>query len=188
VRSDTEFASNVKITYRVPAFAADATVHEFFNTALGHYFMTADAAEAAGIDNGAAGPGWMRTGSTWRVWTRAGAGALPSYRFYAAGPNSHFFTMSRAEADGLRALEAVQRAQAAAEGRVFLGWQYEGQSFAASPGDGGTCATPTVPLYRMYNGRAAQNDSNHRFTTDPALRQSMLAQGWSDEGVAMCVQ
>ncbi|MBK7469666.1 MAG: hypothetical protein IPI73_02520 [Betaproteobacteria bacterium] len=57
IRSDPELANNLTITYRVPAFGADATVHEFFNANLGHYFMTADAGEAAGIDNGAAGPG-----------------------------------------------------------------------------------------------------------------------------------
>ncbi|MBK7469665.1 MAG: hypothetical protein IPI73_02515 [Betaproteobacteria bacterium] len=96
--------------------------------------------------------------------------------------------MNRGEADGLRALETTQRAADAAAGRPFLGWQYEGQSFAASPGADGLCTSPLVPLYRMYNGRAAMNDSNHRFAVDPAIRQGMLAQGWSDEGVAMCVQ
>ena len=42
----------------LPAFAIEptATVVEFYNTALKHYFMTANPAEAAGIDTGAAGP------------------------------------------------------------------------------------------------------------------------------------
>ena len=37
---------------------------EFFNTDLGHYFLTADAAEALSVDAGAAGDGWVRTGRT----------------------------------------------------------------------------------------------------------------------------
>jgi len=186
--SNPDKASNMKIVYRVPAFEADRTVVEFFNSDLGHYFMTADESEAAGIDNGAAGPGWSRTGETWKVWSRPGAGALPAYRFYAAGPNSHFFTMVRAEADGLRALEIVQRAVAQASGVQFSGWQFEGEAYAASPGEEETCALPLVPLFRLYNDRAALNDSNHRFTKNPSLRQSMLSRGWKDEGVAMCVQ
>src|ERR1700761_1520860 len=37
-------------------------VVELYNTYLGHYFMTRDAAELADIDAGKAGPGWIRTG------------------------------------------------------------------------------------------------------------------------------
>ncbi|MBK9607470.1 MAG: hypothetical protein IPO58_13990 [Betaproteobacteria bacterium] len=42
------------------------TVVEFYNTGLNHYFVTADPNEAAAIDNGAAGPGWGRTGLTFK--------------------------------------------------------------------------------------------------------------------------
>ena len=40
----------------------DTQAVEFFNLNLGHYFITADASEAVGIDGGSAGPGWTRTG------------------------------------------------------------------------------------------------------------------------------
>jgi hypothetical protein len=36
---------------------ASATLVEFHNAILDHYFMTADPSEAAGIDSGSAGPG-----------------------------------------------------------------------------------------------------------------------------------
>jgi len=42
------------------------------------------------------------------------------------------------------------------------------------------------PVYRVYNNRFAFNDSNHRYTTDPAVYNSMQQQGWLPEGVVMC--
>jgi hypothetical protein len=41
-----------------------------------------------------------------------------------------------------------------------------------------------VPLYRVWR---PFGDSNHRFTTDRAVVATMVAQGWVDEGPAMCV-
>ena len=41
-------------------------------------------------------------------------------------------------------------------------------------------------LYRAYNNRFAQNDSNHRYATDVAVYNSMVTMGWSGEGVVMC--
>jgi hypothetical protein len=61
--------------------------------------------------------------------------------------------------------------------------------FAAALPDlaSGDCATG-IPVYRLWNGRA---DSNHRYTTDPATRVSMLSRGYVAEGygvygVAFC--
>jgi len=66
---------------------ADIVV-EFYNTNLDHYFITADPNEAAAIDSGSAGPGWSRTGETFRS-----GGNASVCRFYGSqspGPNSHF--------------------------------------------------------------------------------------------------
>jgi hypothetical protein len=43
-------------------------------------------------------------------------------------------------------------------------------------------------VYRVWNQRP---DTNHRYTTSPAVRQQMLGQGWVGEGygpmqVGMC--
>jgi len=88
---------------------ADATVAEFYNSTLDHYFVTADPAEAAAIDSGAAGAGWTRTGQSWKGWL---GGPLPDAaevcRFYGSpdvdpvtgtrrGPNSHFYTLEPSE-------------------------------------------------------------------------------------------
>ena len=98
---------------------------------------------------------------------------LPVCRFYARGPNSHFYTIV---------------AQECAAVKLDPGWHYEGDSFfAISAPAVGSCASGTSPIYRVYNGRFAQNDSNHRFVVKVALYQQMIAQGWIGEGVAMCV-
>lgn len=39
---------------------------------------------------------------------------------------------------------------------------------------------------RAYNNRFVQNDSNHRYATNPALYNEVLARGWLAEGVVMC--
>jgi PKD repeat protein len=53
----------------------------------------------------------------------------------------------------------------------------------------GTCPASTMPVYRLFNNRA---DVNHRYTTDPAVREAMLEAGYAAEGygestVAFCV-
>ena len=52
----------------------------------------------------------------------------------------------------------------------------------------GACGSASVPVYRVWNGRA---DTNHRYLTDRAIRDTMVARGWIAEGygadaVAMC--
>jgi serine protease len=65
--------------------------------------MTANAAEASGIDNGSAGPGWTRTGYTYPVYATLNgtlSDVMPVCRFYGTpgrGPNSHFFTLDAQE-------------------------------------------------------------------------------------------
>jgi hypothetical protein len=111
---------------------------------------------------------------------------VPVCRFYAAGPNSHFYTAVAADCEGLKGLEAAQRADANARGVPFVGWQYEQIAFYTMPAANGQCPGDTYPVYRAYNQRAAQNDSNHRFMADSLTRSSMLVAGWADEGVAFC--
>lgn len=157
--------------------APSLTVMEFYNTTLNHYFMTADTAEAAGIDSGAAGPGWIRTGYTFKAYPSASApaGSAAVCRFYGTpgkGPNSHFYTADAGECAGVK---------------TDPGWFYEGIAYySLLPGPSG-CAAGTIPLYRNYNNRWMHNDSNHRFTTDSNAYQQMIAKGWAAEGVVMCV-
>ena len=166
---------------------ADTTITEFYNQALDHYFVTANPDEAAAIDAGSAGPGWSRTGETWKGWT---GGPIPNgaevCRFYGStsvnpatgarrGPNSHFYTLDPAECAGVK---------------NDPGWTYEfaGKFWMVKPEGAGTATCPswTQALYRVYNKRFAVNDSNHRYTTSLAIYNQMVGAGWSGEGVVMC--
>ena len=84
---------------------AGSAVVEFYNTNLNTYFITADSNEASAIDKGAAGPGWMRTGLTFKS-----GGSDFVCRFYGSpspGPDSHFYTLSGSECSGLLQIQAV---------------------------------------------------------------------------------
>jgi hypothetical protein len=155
------------------ALAAAGGVVEFYNGGLNHFFLTADPVEAASIDAGGSGPGWTRTGNTFKS-----GGPNAVCRFYgvqaAGGPNGHFYT---ADADEC------------AQVRNDAGWHFESLDFSITPAAaGGVCAAGMTPVYRAYNGRFAQHDSNHRITSNFSAYQAQVAAGWIGEGVVMCAQ
>lgn len=148
-------------------------VNEFYNTILNHFFLTANAIEAASIDAGGSGPGWQRTGATFKS-----GGTNAVCRFFgvqaAGGPNGHFYTADPDEC---------------AQVKLDPGWHFESLDFAITPPlPGGVCAQGLVNVYRAYNGRFAQHDSNHRITVDLPTYQAQIALGWKGEGVVMCAQ
>ena len=83
------------------------------------------------------------------------------------------------------AKHALTPAEARSRGQPFLGWAYETVAFWALMPQNGQCPAGLAPVYRAYNNRAAQLDSNHRFMTDGAQRAAMAA-GWADEGTQLC--
>jgi serine protease len=150
---------------------------EFYNNALNHYFITADPSEATAIDGGAAGPGWSRTGQTWKS-----GGPNRVCRFYGSqetnpatgtrrGPNSHFYTIEAAEC---------------ALVKQDSGWRFESYDFNGWPLAGAVCPAGTVAVKRAYNNRFAQNDSNHRYTISEAIYNQMIGLGWTAEGIVFC--
>ncbi|MEP7261358.1 MAG: DUF1800 family protein [Usitatibacter sp.] len=168
------------IVAMAPAFASavepNGTAIEYFNSFIGHYFVTADPAEAGFIDSGGAGPGWSRTGGSFNVFRNAGdaPGISPVCRFYGTpgiGPNSHFYTSEPGECELVKA---------------DRGWSYEGTAFYIMRVNGTACATGSAPLYRSYNNGYLRNDSNHRFTTDASLYAKSASFGYQAEGVVMC--
>jgi hypothetical protein len=109
-------------------------------------------------------------------------------RFYASGPNSHFYTAKHDECYSLQLIELAERAKLPT-GANFNGWAFEGNAFYADTPDAfGNCATGQTQVYRTYNNRFASNDSNHRFVVGNAERAAMVANGWVAEGVAFCVE
>ncbi len=179
--------ASAKYFSREIAVAATSPVVEYFASTTGHYFITAGPGDIAGLDPGTVT--WKRSGERFKAWLHqsdAPAGAVPVCRFYASGPNSHFYTGVAADCSGLKALEAQQRSETAAKGIAFQGWQFEQIAFYALLPVDGQCPGDTFPVYRAYNQRGIYNDSNHRFISDPRTRYAMLAGGWADEGVAFC--
>jgi hypothetical protein len=182
---------NIGVTSRrsVGDFAVDSTttVVEYYSPKLDHYVVSAWPDEIAALDADPRGA-FERTGERFKAWLRATdapASAVPVCRFYATGSNSHFYTADANECQFLKSLEAKQRADAAAKGQSFRGWQFEAVAFYAAAAQGGSCPANTRPVYRAYNNRAAEDDSNHRFTVKEAMREAMT-QSWIEEGVAFC--
>jgi len=170
------------------AAAPDTEAVEFYNTALGHYFVTTSASEALGIDAGAAGPGWVRTGRSFQAWSAqsvAPSGAQAVCRFYSTEANSHFYTASADECLQLRGMEAAERAQTGG----VKGWSYEGTAFFIAVPQSGQCAAGTTKLTRVYNnGFATGAGANHRFVDDADLQSMMVDQQWIAEGPAFCAE
>ena len=68
------------------------------------------------------------------------------------------------------------------------GWIYEGVVFYVYPFDirAEGCTFWQSPVRRLYNDRAAQNDSNHRYVVDAAQAAITAATGYTEEGFAFC--
>lgn len=158
------------------------TVVEFYNTNLDNYFITADASEAGQIDKWAAGPGWSRTGNTFKS-----GGSTPVCRFYGSfspGPNSHFYTVDAGECQGLK----DQQFPAGDPRKLTIkSWNFESLDFVSTPAANQACPSGTVPVYRAYNNGSSRNvDSNHRIAGSAAAIQEVVNRGWQNEGVVMC--
>jgi len=157
--------------------AQPATVVEYYNTTLDHYFITWVAAEQANLDAGRTPTRWTRTGATFKVFTSAQAGTSPVCRYYIPPGlgDSHFFGRGTAECDATGAAHPTFVLEDPTFMDVFLPVA-------------GVCPAGTVNVYRVFSNRA---DANHRYMTDPALRDRMVASGWLAEGdgpdrVVMC--
>jgi Repeat of unknown function (DUF5648) len=175
---------------------------EFYNASLDRYFVTADEAEAEMLANTQT-TGETPTGKAFYVLPERIRVESPTLnfsspievgksvcRFYGSvqpGPNSHFFSIDDSECEQLKSLQASTPS-------TKPRWNFEGLAFfARTPSGLGTAQLPydcgTKALYRSYNrGNERGRDSNHRFTTDKVEHEKMIAKGWKDEGIVMCVE
>jgi len=159
-----------------------ASVVEFYNATLDHYFITQDAKEIADLDNGVH-VGWERTGQAFPAYVayQSDRRGRRVDRYYAAAPtiNSHFLTGLFAESLALEYPPLVDI------WRIEVFGAFE---IALPDASTGECPLTTIPVYRTWNNRP---DSNHRYTTDRATRDFMVARGHIAEGfgpdaVVMC--
>ena len=149
---------------------------EYFNSGFGHYFMTAQADEIAGLDGGAYNFAFVRTGVGFNAWESAVAGTVAVCRFFTTPgtfgtKSSHFYTADPAECAFVK---------------LNPNWIYEKIAFHIAVPTGGVCPGGTTPVYRMYNS-GQTGAPNHRFTTNFATYQQFTTQlGWAPEGIAFC--
>jgi hypothetical protein len=153
------------------------TVVEFHHASLDHYFITWKPDEIAKLDAGVESNGWARTGQLFRTYASPQAGTSPVCRFYIppAQGDSHFFGRGTFECNET--------------GRKNPSFVLEDPAFMQMYLPvGGDCPDNTTRVYRVFSNRS---DANHRYMTDRAVRDQMVAKGWLAEGdgpdlVVMC--
>ena len=173
VKADVRLSVGLTITGRV-ANSTPITVVEYFHAGFGHYFMTADPEEIAGLDGGAYGGVFSRTGQTFKARDGPAAAAIAVCRFFTvafAPKSSHFYTADAPECAGLKSNP---------------NWQYEKIAFYNAVLSKGACPQDTIPVYRLYND-GMSGAPNHRFTTSLAIHDDFVQnRGWTSEGVRFC--
>ena len=178
----TNFAG---LSSSVPALPV--TVVEYYNGNLDHYFISGLAPDIDALDSGRIG-GWTRSGLGFKAFPSqalGGPSASPACRYYIPPQHgdSHFISASAAECAAVAAKIPVDP--------NYSGYILETPSefYIALPNTTtGVCPPGTQPVYRLWNRRI---DSNHRYTTDAAIKARMAAAGYVAEGygpdaVAMC--
>jgi len=156
---------------------AESVAIEYFHRGYGHYFASAGVDETRRLDTDPDWRAqWSRTGHAFNVWSVPEAERLPVCRFWSgqryAPKSSHFYTPFMPECNSVQAAGV---------------WIYEGNVFALKLPEAGTgsrvCPPDARPLYRAYND-GISGAPNHRYTTDRAVLDEMIAQGWIMEGDA----
>ena len=161
-------------SFTVHAVEPAATIIEFFNAPANKYFISANPADWALLDQYAS-IGWKRTGVTFSAFTQGqDAAALPVCRFFAPSVASHFFSVNKADCDLLA---------------VTAGFVNEGTAWYAIPPVANACAAGSSSLFRTFNNGANANNgaANHRYFTDYSFYQSYAAKGYALEGLSMCL-
>ena len=170
------------LTPNVASPAGTVPVVEYYNGALGHFFITASPVEINNLDTGVL-QGWERTGLRFLAFTDptlAPANARPVCRYYMrpeAG-NSHFYSADVNEC-------------AAVAAQFGAAWIHEAPNVFYIPlpdAATGACPAGTRPIWRFLN----LFSTNHRYTAEVAVRDVLrLSPGWQAEGygpdaVIMC--
>lgn len=157
--------------------AGELRVDEFYNDLSRHYALFARQADKDFVERGAAGPGWRRTGYAFKGLSLPGptelrpANQSPVCRYYIPAVNTHFYSALQAECDLVRS----------------IGGLFDGVEFWVTRASDASCPAGTQALTRLYNNRWHEMDSNHRYLTSASETSVMQRQGWSNEGVVMCV-
>src|SRR5436190_1550176 len=131
----------VALTCALPARAEPtALLVEFRHVELGHYLLTADPAEAAGLDLSRRAA-WVRTGGEFSAWKSAGdaPGLQPVCRFFVPASTAQVLTADPAECAAFRAAP---------------GWIDQGIAFYAAMPRAGACDAGATPVYAASRNAA----------------------------------
>ena len=168
------------IAFRLDPVLAPAVVFpvvEFYSASLDHYFITWMPNEIAILDAGTQIRGWARTGYSFKTYTTPQAGTSPVCRYYIPPGmgDSHFFGRGTVECNATGQKNPTFVLEDPAFMHMFLPVQ-------------GVCPANTTQVYRVFSNRP---DANHRYMTNSAVRDQMMARGWLAEGdgpdlVVMC--
>src|SRR5207248_1904410 len=101
-------------------------------------------------------------------------GLSPVCRFSSTAANAGYSPLYVVDA-----VECAQRKRDPA-------WAYDGIAFYIQEPEGGACRAGTAPVYRTYNGIAAQDGGNYRYTVDPTVYANSASTGYLPQGVVMC--
>ncbi len=157
----------------IPEIRRPNPVYSFFNTRTQRYYSTFDYAEAEQLHDSR---DWNTVDRGFFAWYPNDTGnpesAQPVCKFYSLTVDSHFYTADPDECSALRALPDA--------------WTYEGIAFEALVPTGGICPTGTDPVWRLFNNRDAEQQTNHRYVASQETARTMMAAGWIGEGVVFC--
>jgi len=162
----------IDYTAPLPASGDERIVIEYYHAGFNHYFVTADADEAAGLDTGAGG--WARTGLTFKATDAASASGLPNCRFFGifGAISTHFYTINADECAGLMTTPP---------------WQFEKYAFRAEFPSAEDCPWDRTRVVRLFNNFLG-GALNHRYTTSASEAASLAADGWIVEGAVFCAK
>ena len=146
-------------------------VVEYYDAALDKYLITSATGEIAALDAGKQ-PGWTRTGATFNGLVYDGF--LESVcRYYVITSTldfSHWYFYPGYRCGWLEAAQYGNDVQFFEEDQDVFALIYPSV-------EEGWCPYATIPLYGFWDGKIG-----HRYTTSPAIRAEMIAQGWVPEG------
>lgn len=132
------------------------TVYRFRSPVTNGRFYTVDEAEKNKLIDESSHV-WTFEGPAFHAWTtKYFPNLAPVHRFWSNLSNSHFYTISEAEKDFLRANYPQHI------------WTYEGVAFYAYPE--GSQPLDASPVYRLWNAA----DNSHFYTIDPQEAEKIL--------------
>ena len=138
-----------------PTDVAGVTMYRLYNPNSGEHFYTKSVSERSTL----IGIGWSDEGIG---WIAPETSSTPVYRLYNVNSGDHHYTTSSSERTNC----------------INAGWNDEGIGWYSDDSQG-------TPLYRLYNPNATgqYEAGGHHYTKDVNEKNSLIANGWRDEGI-----